>query len=108
MFNNASILLNLFKNFYDKPEDIFDMKKLAKFYALMDLVNVHHALAWHNRRFYCNPITSKLEHIGFDMIPAGLPYNSLLALDQFRASSIENRHENLLDHYIYLNEDFRH
>jgi hypothetical protein len=67
--HEAMKLLDLFKNFSENVDDIFDIKKIAKFYALLELGNVDHAHAWHNRRFYFNPITQKLELIGYDMLP---------------------------------------
>lgn len=45
---------------------IFDLPKMAVYLAYCDLVNARHGLAWHNQRFYYNPITGLLEPIGFD------------------------------------------
>lgn len=45
---------------------IFDLEKLAKLYALMDITTTHHGFAWHNKRFYYNPVLCKLEQILFD------------------------------------------
>ena len=42
------------------------IKKLATFFSLNDLLGAQHANRWHNLRFYYNPISSKLEPIGFD------------------------------------------
>ena len=46
--------------------DIFDMDKMAKYFAIVDINQAYHSLIWHNMRFYFNPITQKLEPIGFD------------------------------------------
>ena len=51
--------------------EIYDVDQLAKFYALSDLLNIHHGLAWHNQRFYYNPVTSKLEPVAFDCYGGG-------------------------------------
>jgi len=106
-FDNAASLLWLYKNLYSKPEQIFDLEKTAKYYALMDLGNIHHSLAWHNRRFYYNPVTTKLEIIGFDMIPAIEPIDKLIALYRFDLSKSPQEDEKAIDHYLFLNEDFR-
>lgn len=45
---------------------IFDLDLLARYYAGCDLFNAYHGIVWHNQRFYYNPITAKLEPIGFD------------------------------------------
>lgn len=44
----------------------FDVEALAKYMAMMDLVNGKHGLIWHNQRFYFNPITQLLEPIAYD------------------------------------------
>lgn len=50
-----------------KPaEEIFDLDLLAKYYVIMDLTAGYHGIAWHNQRYYYNPVTGKLEPIGFD------------------------------------------
>ncbi|MEO0724372.1 MAG: right-handed parallel beta-helix repeat-containing protein [Bacteroidota bacterium] len=46
--------------------EIFDLALLTRFYAACDLLNAYHGIIWHNQRFYYNPITTKLEPIGFD------------------------------------------
>ncbi len=47
-------------------ENIFDIDKVAKYYAITDLTRSYHSLAWHNQRFYYNPVTTKFEIIAFD------------------------------------------
>jgi len=56
--------------------DVFDLERLATHFALSDLFGATHGLAWHNLRWYYNPITSLLEPIGFDGY-AGRPIASL-------------------------------
>lgn len=46
--------------------EIFDVKKLAKYYALVDVSQAYHGFTWHNQRFYYNPVTCLLEPIAFD------------------------------------------
>lgn len=106
-FENAATLLWLYKNLYANPELILDLEKTAKYYALMDLGNIHHSLAWHNRRYYYNPVTARLEMIGFDMIPAIYPMGRLLALNRIKGASAEQEDENAIDHHLFLNPEFR-
>lgn len=50
-----------------KPaSEIYDIEKLATLYALSDVAGTHHGLAWHNQRFYMNPVTCQLEPIAYD------------------------------------------
>jgi len=65
-FNIANSLLYNFKSGKLNTNEVFDVKKLATFFSLNDLLGAHHANRWHNLRFYYNPISSKLEPIGFD------------------------------------------
>lgn len=48
---------------------VFDVEKMATFLALSDLLGSPHAVVWHNLRFYLNPVTSRLEPVGFDANP---------------------------------------
>ena len=65
-FKTGSKLMLKYKSFKNPLNDIFDLKKAAKIYALYDLGKIRHSYHWHNQRFYYNPVNNKLEHIAFD------------------------------------------
>ncbi len=65
-FEIARDLLEQFRNGSKPPAELFDIERLAKFYAITDVCAAFHGLTWHNQRFYYNPVTTKLEPIGFD------------------------------------------
>lgn len=65
-FIKAYTLLEAFRYSKLPTHKVFDVEKLAKLFALSDLMGAEHAVVWHNLRFYYNPMTSKLEPIGFD------------------------------------------
>ncbi len=65
-FLDAQNLLYSMKTHQLKIDDVLNVNYTARFYALNDLVNAMHGLAWHNQRFYYNPVTAKIEQIGFD------------------------------------------
>jgi hypothetical protein len=65
-FEQASILLEQYKYGNADVKDIFDLDRIAKYYAICDALSAYHGIAWHNQRFYFNPVTSKLEPIGYD------------------------------------------
>ena len=65
-FEIAQNLMAQYKNHSESPGDLLDLELMAKYYALLDICRVHHAIHWHNHRFYYNPITSRLEPIAFD------------------------------------------
>ncbi|WP_372949216.1 CotH kinase family protein [Mariniphaga sp.] len=62
----AQKLLLQYKNWSVPVSSIFDIDKLARYYALMDITQAYHGFTWHNQRFYFNPVTCLLEPIAFD------------------------------------------
>ncbi len=46
--------------------DVFDVDLMARFLAVCEIWRAAHPLAWHNMRFYFNPLTARLEPVGFD------------------------------------------
>ena len=65
-FLTAITLMEDYKNNRKPVEEIFDVDKLAKYYALIDVAQAFHGLVWHNQRLYYNPVISRMEPIGFD------------------------------------------
>jgi len=49
-----------------KTSSVFDVKKLATYFALTDVLWMHHAQSWKSIRFYYNPISKMIEPIGYD------------------------------------------
>jgi hypothetical protein len=62
----ARTLLESFRAGDLKTDAVFDVKKYATFLALTDLFAAEHGMIYNNLRFYYNPVTSKLEPVGFD------------------------------------------
>jgi len=48
-------------------EQVFNVSGMAKYLALTDLLGQHHSLEHRNFRFYYNPVTSRLDPVGYDM-----------------------------------------
>ena len=70
-FIKASSLLESFRRSKLKTNEVFDVHKMAAFFAITDMMCAFHGARWHNVRFYYNPVTSLLEPIGFDADGAG-------------------------------------
>ena len=103
-FNEGLKLVQLFREGHADISDIFDLDLLAKYYVLIEISGNYHALIWHNRRFYFNPVTQKLEHIFFDAIPYPKRKESVIK------SIIENRskEDNLvMDNAIIMSKPFK-
>ncbi len=65
-FIKAKDLLESFRNGGLNTSEVFDTDKLAKFMAISYLMGGTHGIHWTNSRFYYNPVTTRLEPIGFD------------------------------------------
>lgn len=74
-FKIAQNLLHAYKHNLKDADEIFDLDKVARYYAIVDICKAQHSFVWHNQRFYYNPILSKLEPIGFDGYTAEGPLN---------------------------------
>lgn len=62
----AQDLMHAYKHAERTVWEVFDAEKVARYYAIVDLLKAHHGFIWHNQRLYFNPVLNKLEPIGFD------------------------------------------
>ena len=61
--------VNLFEGFRNDAlaaNEVFDLEKFAKLFAIADLMGNPHSLKMKNIKFYFNPFTSLIEPIGYD------------------------------------------
>jgi len=61
--------VGLLRGFIDgeiAASEVFDVDLLGKYLAAAELWGAWHGLGWNNQRFYLNPISMRLEPIGFD------------------------------------------
>lgn len=65
-FVQAADRLERFRAGELKTSEVFDVAKLARYYAVTDLFAAEHGTLWHNARFYYDPVTTRLEPIAFD------------------------------------------
>jgi len=110
-FEYGRCLLEKFRYENGSISEIFDIDQLAKFFALIDLTDAFHTLVWHNRRFYLNPESRKLEPIGYDGHPAYGPqdWRQVSPLGYFRAFAPQDsavfENKELFDKYLaYLDK----
>lgn len=78
-FERAGDLMYQYMNGLKQPSEIFDVERLAKYFAICDVLGALHGIVWHNQRFYYNPVIDRLEPIGFDGFtePPGTRYTFL-------------------------------
>lgn len=91
-FELAHTLMDQFKYGTKPVQEIFDVERLAKYLAWVDICLAHHAITWHNQRFYYNPVTALLEPIGFDAFTPEDPknYASINYASDFYINKTEN------------------
>jgi hypothetical protein len=65
-FDVGRTLLEDFRQGNLKTTEVFDGKKLAVYFAVLDLLGNSHASRLDNLRLYYNPVTSLIEPIGYD------------------------------------------
>ena len=97
-------LLEAFRRGERSTREVFDVQKLAGFFALSDVMGAHHGVLWHTSRFYYNPITTRLEPVGFDA-NAGHPLTGLAALAQYRPTADDGASGAYQDYWHQLFED---
>ncbi len=106
-FELAQTLMQQFRHGLKKPDEIFDLDLLAKNYAIADVMQAFHGLTWHNQRFYFNPVTSKLEPIGYDGFAEEL-INHAPGGGKFIAQSIYKRANTSVEVFMkaFFDDDF--
>lgn len=115
-FEIAHSLVYQYKNLSAPVEELFNIDVLAKYWALVDLTNGRHGLAWHNQRLYYNPVICKLEPINFDNFTDYYDENSnpiISAFEMNRSGSAEFlmlkqvfKSKVFLDKYLYYLEQY--
>lgn len=69
-FISALQLLESFRRGEKKTSEAFDVMKLAKFHAIIDIVGGHHSIDWSDVKYYFNPATQLLEPVAYESFGA--------------------------------------
>ena len=104
-FEVAQNLLLQFKYNLKPAAKIFDIDRTAKYMALVDVCLAHHAMTWHNQRFYYNPVTALLEPIGFDGYSSEEPQNYASHLYAEQLYTTKRGHQEAIDDLMF-DDDF--
>lgn len=59
-------LLDQFRGRRKTLSEVMDVRRAARTFAILDILAAHHGTRWKNSRFYYNPITARLEFIGYN------------------------------------------
>ena len=81
-------LLSGFQRGELRPSEAFDAELLGRYLAHTNLWDARHGLDWHNERYYYNPLTSRLEPIGYDAFPFADAYAPFVDLGQYDDAAV--------------------
>ncbi len=90
-------LLYEFRAGLKKTSEVFDVDKMAKFHAIIDLVGGHHSLDWSDVKLYYNSNTKKIEPVGYESF-------SIRKTETIAGQRTFNSYDSL--HYDYHNQLF--
>ncbi len=76
-------LLRGFQSQQLSASQVFDPEIVGRYAAHSNLWGARHGLVWHNERYYYNPLTSRLEPIGYDAMPLESVYAHFTDLAQY-------------------------
>lgn len=65
-YHQAIKLIESFRRGKLSTSQVFDVKKLATFHAIIDLVGGHHSIDWSDIKYYFNPETNLLEPVAYE------------------------------------------
>jgi hypothetical protein len=86
-------------------DQAFDISRLAKFHAIIDLVGGQHSIDWSDIKYYYNPISEKLEPVSYESF-TNFPISELSGMYKFveldSNSNYENWHSALFSNPIFF------
>lgn len=62
----GATMLEAFRRGEKSTSEVFDIDKMARFHAVIDLVGGYHSLDWSDVKFYYNSETGKIEPVGYE------------------------------------------
>jgi hypothetical protein len=65
-YEQAMTLMEQLRGGAHPASEIFDLERVARYFAVLDLFGAYHGAIWSNQRFYYNPQLNQLEPVGYD------------------------------------------
>lgn len=69
-FEEAIALMNAFRRGERKASEVFDVERIARQLALLDLVGGHHSMDWSDVKFFFDPQRKRFEPISYESFSA--------------------------------------
>lgn len=85
-------LLEQFRRGIKTTSEVFDVEKMARFHAIIDLVGGEHSLDWSDVKFYYNSKTKRVEPVGYESF-------SIRKTEQIAGQQIYNNYDSLMFNY---------
>ncbi len=70
LFEQAIALMQDFRTGALKASDVFDVDRMGKRLAMLDLVGGHHSMDWSDVKFYFDPVAQRFEPISYESFSA--------------------------------------
>ncbi|MDX9751346.1 MAG: CotH kinase family protein [Flavobacteriales bacterium] len=70
VFEEAVALMDGVRRAELKVADVFDVDRLAKRHALLDVMGGHHSLDWSDVKFYYDPVVQRVEPVAYESFSA--------------------------------------
>lgn len=106
LFENAMQRLEAFRRGELSTSQVFDVKKLASFHAIIDLVGGHHSLDWSDVKYYYNSQTQLLEPVSYESFSIR-ETKSICGSYKFtgdRSKTIMNLHDAIFNDTLFYSE----
>ncbi len=98
-YQTAVDLLEQFRRGIKTTSQVFDVEKMARFHAIIDLVGGEHSLDWSDVKFYYNSDTKRIEPVGYESF-------SIRETHQIAGQQIYNNYDSLqFNYHAQLFED---
>ncbi|MBK9195456.1 MAG: CotH kinase family protein [Flavobacteriales bacterium] len=85
-FKEALLLMDGFRSGRLSAAQVFDIRKMAKRHAIIDLVGGHHSMDWSDVKFYYDPGAQRLEPVSYESFSA-FPTKKLAGSGKFTGKS---------------------
>jgi hypothetical protein len=73
----AIALMEGFRSRKLSVDKVFDIERMARFHAIIDLVGGQHSIDWSDIKYYYNPVTAKIEPISYESF-TNFPFEDII------------------------------
>ncbi|MCU0319731.1 MAG: CotH kinase family protein [Flavobacteriales bacterium] len=75
-FAEAVALIDAFRRGERSASEVFDVDRVARRHAMLDLIGGHHSMDWSDVKFYYDPVLQRVEPVSYESF-SGLPLQRL-------------------------------